>query len=132
MPGRIEQVLDNLISNALDVAPEARAIRVLVRKAGDIAEVQVRDAGPGIPPEQRARAFDRFWRGGGARRDGGGFGLGLAIVRELVAADGGDVELGDAPEGGLAVTFRLPLAGVTSPAPDAPPPAESDRVATAV
>jgi len=110
VPGRIEQVLDNLLSNALEVAPVGSTIHVDARRAGTMAEVQVRDAGPGIPPEQRARAFDRFWRGGTARRDGGGFGLGLAIVRELVAADGGDVDLGDAPEGGLAVTFRLPLA----------------------
>ena len=127
VPGRIEQVLDNLISNALDVAPEGSTIRVHVERLGDCAQVQVCDAGPGIPPEHRARAFDRFWRGGGARRDGGGFGLGLAIVRELVRADGGDVELGDAPEGGLAVTFSLPLA--TAPVPtDAHPPTEADRI----
>jgi signal transduction histidine kinase len=87
----------------------------------------VRDAGPGIPPEQRARAFDRFWRGGATRRDGAGFGLGLAIVRELIAADGGEVELGDAPEGGLAVVFRLPLATAGSAA-DLPPPSDSDRI----
>jgi len=94
-----------------------------------MAEVQVRDAGPGIPAEQRARAFDRFWRGGAVRRDGGGFGLGLAIVRELVAADGGDVALADAPEGGLAVVFRLPLAGPGPVAPlDAAPPSEADRL----
>ncbi len=129
VPGRIEQVLDNLISNALDVAPAGTPIRVEVRRVGDCAEVRVCDAGPGIPPEQRTRAFDRFWRGGATRRDGGGFGLGLAIVRELVAADGGDVELGDAPEGGLAVTFRLPLACTALPAADLPPPTEADRVA---
>jgi len=131
VPGRLEQVLDNLISNALDVAPAGSAIRVQVRKRGDVAEVQVRDGGPGIPAEQRARAFDRFWRGGAVRRDGGGFGLGLAIVRELVAADGGDVELADAPEGGLAVIFRLPLAGSPTVAPiETPGPAEAARVPT--
>jgi len=129
VPGRLEQVLDNLISNALDVAPAGSAIRVQVLKRGEMAEVQVRDAGPGIPAEQRARAFDRFWRGGAVRRDGGGFGLGLAIVRELVAADGGDVALADAPEGGLAVVFRLPLAGPGPVAPlDAAPPSEADRL----
>jgi signal transduction histidine kinase len=65
--------------------------------------------------EQRARAFDRFWRAGAARRDGGGFGLGLAIVRELVNADGGTVVLDDAPEGGLRVTITLPLANGMAP-----------------
>jgi signal transduction histidine kinase len=59
--------------------------------------------------EQRARAFDRFWRATPGRRDRGGFGLGLAIVRQLVTADGGTVELDVAPEGGLAV--RLDLRG---------------------
>ncbi|MFA5883897.1 MAG: HAMP domain-containing sensor histidine kinase [Acidimicrobiia bacterium] len=127
VPGRMEQVLDNLISNALDVAPEGSTIRVHVERMGESAQLQVCDAGPGIPLEQRARAFDRFWRGGAARRDGGGFGLGLAIVRELVRADGGDVELGDAPEGGLAVPFHLPLATAPVPA-DAPPPTEADRI----
>ena len=129
VPGRLEQVLDNLISNALDVAPVGSAIAVQVRKRGDVAEVQVRDAGPGIPVEQRARAFDRFWRGGAVRRDGGGFGLGLAIVRELVAADGGDVALDDAPEGGLAVIFQIPLATPVGPSVlDAPPPSDDDRL----
>lgn len=110
VPGRLEQVLDNLLSNALDVAPARSAVRVVARREDGVACVEVCDAGPGMTPEQRARAFDRFWRGNGARRDGGGFGLGLAIVRELVAADGGAVALGAAPEGGLAVRVRLPLA----------------------
>jgi signal transduction histidine kinase len=56
--------------------------------------------------EQRARAFDRFWRPSGADRDGGS-GLGLAIVARLVAADGGTVELGESDGGGLAVIIRL-------------------------
>lgn len=132
VPGRLEQVLDNLVSNALDVAPLGTAIRVRVRRLDAVAEVEVSDAGPGIPVDQRVRAFDRFWRGDAVRRDGGGFGLGLAIVRELVAADGGDVELGDGPEGGLAVTFRVPLACTPSPAGDVPAPVVADRVPSSV
>jgi two-component system OmpR family sensor kinase len=103
-------------------------VHVDVRRVGGVAVLEVRDAGVGMTPDQRARAFDRFWRGGAPRRDGGGFGLGLAIVRELVRADGGDVELGDAPEGGLAVTVRLPVAGTARPAPDGPPSVTADRV----
>jgi len=115
VPGRLEQVLDNLLSNALDVAPAGSSLHVDARRDGEEARLEVRDAGPGMTPEQRARAFDRFWRAGAARRDGGGFGLGLAIVRELVNADGGTVVLNDAPEGGLRVTITLPLAnGVES------------------
>ena len=116
VPGRLEQVLDNLLSNALEVAPAGSALHIDVRRAGTNACLEVRDAGPGMTPEQRSRAFDRFWRGGTARRDGGGFGLGLAIVRELVKADGGTVLLDDAPEGGLRVAITLPLAnGAPSP-----------------
>ena len=70
-------------------------------------ELVVRDAGPGMSPEQRARAFDRFWRPTGASRDGG-TGLGLAIVMQLVTADGGRVELDEAEGGGLAVRVVLP------------------------
>jgi signal transduction histidine kinase len=69
-----------------------------------------------MTPEQRARAFDRFWRGA-APSGSGGFGLGLAIVGRLVAADGGSVELAEAPEGGLAVVLRLPAADTSVPAP---------------
>jgi signal transduction histidine kinase len=116
VPGRLEQVLDNLLSNALEVAPTGSILHIDARRAGDDARLEVRDAGPGMTPDQRARAFDRFWRAGAARRDGGGFGLGLAIVRELVNADGGTVALDDAPEGGLRVAITLPLAnGITTP-----------------
>ena len=121
VPGRLEQVLDNLLSNALEVAPAGSALHIDVRRAGANARLEVCDAGPGMTPEQRARAFDRFWRAATARRDGGGFGLGLAIVRELVNADGGTVTLDDAPEGGLRVSITLPLAnGVTPPKDERP------------
>ena len=106
-PGRLEQVLDNLLNNALEVAPGGTAVRVQARRSGDRVELEVCDAGPGMTEEQRSRAFDRFWRATPGRRDRGGFGLGLAIVRQLVTADGGSVELDVAPEGGLAVRLDL-------------------------
>ena len=126
VPGRLEQVLDNLLSNALEVAPAGSALHIEARRVGDHACLEVRDAGPGMTPDQRARAFDRFWRGGAARRDGGGFGLGLAIVRELVKADSGTVLLDDAPEGGLRVAITLPLANGCVPPP--PPGVRDERV----
>jgi signal transduction histidine kinase len=106
-PGRLAQVLDNLLNNALEVAPSGTAVRVHASRTGDRVLLEVCDAGPGMNEDQRARAFDRFWRATPGRRDRGGFGLGLAIVRQLVTADGGTVELDVAPEGGLAVRLDL-------------------------
>jgi signal transduction histidine kinase len=110
-PGRLEQVVDNLLNNALEVAPEGSAVRLSARPIPDSwVELRVSDEGPGMTDEERARAFDRFWQSAGARRDGrpnGHFGLGLAIVRELVVADGGDVRLEPSASGGLEVVVRL-------------------------
>lgn len=101
---RLAQVLDNLVANALDHAPEGTTVTVTASTAGPRAEMHVRDEGPGMTSEQRARAFDRFWRAGSGH---GGSGLGLAIVRRLVEADEGEVELADAPGGGLDAVVRL-------------------------
>jgi signal transduction histidine kinase len=105
-PGRLEQVLDNLIANALDVAPAGSAVRVTGARDPRGITLTVQDAGPGMSAEQRAHAFDRFWRPSGADRDGGS-GLGLSIVKQLVTADGGSVELDAAPGGGLAARVVL-------------------------
>jgi signal transduction histidine kinase len=99
---RVAQVLDNLLSNALDASPSAGEVTVLVAATGAAIELCVRDQGPGLSPEQKARAFDRFWRAG----TGGGSGLGLAIARRLVEADGGTIELRDAAGGGLEAIVR--------------------------
>jgi signal transduction histidine kinase len=101
---RVAQVLDNLVSNALEVAPGGSAVTVSACRTGGWVELRVRDQGPGMTAEQRARAFDRFWRSGSG---GGHSGLGLAIVRKLVEADEGEVELADAPGGGLDAIVRL-------------------------
>jgi signal transduction histidine kinase len=116
-PGRVEQVVDNLLANAVEVSPAGSVITVAGLKAGRFAELHVRDQGPGMSADERTRSFDRFW----SRRLGeGGSGLGLAIVQRLVTSDGGEVELAEAPGGGLDAIVRLPLstspAGVTRPA----------------
>jgi signal transduction histidine kinase len=103
-PERLVQVVDNLLANALDAAPHGSAVTVTVQAVRPWVELRVRDEGPGLTAEERARAFDRFWRG---RRGGGGSGLGLAIVRRLVEADGGEVELVEASGGGLEAVVRL-------------------------
>ena len=94
---RLGQVLDNLLANALAVVPAGSAVTV----AGDAQTLHVRDRGPGMSEEQRARAFDRFWS------QGSGFGLGLPVARRLVEVDGGSIDLLDASGGGLDVVLRL-------------------------
>ena len=117
-PGRLEQVLDNLLNNALGVAPHGTAVRITTSTIGEHVELRVADAGPGMSREQRDRAFDRFWRADTPTEERGeGFGLGLSIVHQLVTADGGEVVLGTGPEGGLEVTIRVPTAqGASRPA----------------
>ena len=102
---RVTQVIDNLVSNALRHAPGASAVTVRVARKGHAVELCVADEGPGLSDEQKARAFDRFWRAGSG---GGGSGLGLAIARRLVEVDGGTIELRDAAGGGLEAVVRIP------------------------
>jgi signal transduction histidine kinase len=103
-PGALEQVLDNLLSNALAVSPPGSTIRIAGRDAGERVELRVTDEGSGMTAEQRARAFDRFWRAGPSST---GTGLGLAVVHRLVTADGGQVELRESPGGGLEAVISL-------------------------
>jgi signal transduction histidine kinase len=107
--GGLEQMLDNLLDNALAVSPPGTSIALSTEAHGRLAEIVVRDHGPGLGPEERARAFDRFWRGGESASRGSG--LGLAIVRRLAEASGGDVTLRDAEDGGAEAVVRLPIAG---------------------
>jgi signal transduction histidine kinase len=119
-PGRLEQVVDNLLNNALDVAPSGSSVRLSASGHGDWIELRVSDEGPGMSDEERARAFDRFWQSAPARRDGrpnGHFGLGLSIVRELVVGDGGDVALEPSATGGLEVVVHWRRSDRAVPAP---------------
>ena len=110
--GALDQVLDNLIANAIDAAPAGTAVALAAAAHNGAVEIAVSDEGPGMEPEQRAHAFDRFWRGRDDRR---GSGLGLAIVKRLVEADGGTVDLEEAAGGGLRAVVRL--APATRPSP---------------
>jgi signal transduction histidine kinase len=109
-PGGLEQVVDNLLNNALEVAPAGSVVRLSATEQGEWVELRVSDQGPGMSDDERARAFDRFWQSGASRREGrpnGHFGLGLSIVRELVVGDGGDVSLEPSVTGGLEVVVRM-------------------------
>ncbi|GGW41109.1 sensor histidine kinase [Streptomyces caelestis] len=105
-PGHLDQMLDNVLSNALEVSPDGGTITVRVDPRGDVVEVSVLDEGPGMSDAEKSRAFDRFWRGQGLTGKGGS-GLGLAVVKQLATDDGGTVALADAPGGGLRVTITL-------------------------
>jgi signal transduction histidine kinase len=101
--GHLEQILDNLIANALDAVPVGGHIQVSARVAGPGAQVVVADDGPGMTQQQREAAFRRF-----VSSTTGGTGLGLAIVHRLVTSNGGSAALSDTPGGGLTVTLDLP------------------------
>ena len=105
--GTVEQALDNLLANAFEASPAHSSITISARPEGDSVAIHVIDEGPGMTPQDRARAFDRFWRGTTAR-PGEGSGLGLAIVRSLVERDRGTVELRAAASGGIDAEVRLP------------------------
>lgn len=99
---RLHQVLINLCDNAIRHGPVGGEVRVTARPARDHVVIEVQDDGPGIPPEQRSRIFERFTRGGGT--DGGGTGLGLAIARWIVDLHGGDIAVAD-PGSRIRVTL---------------------------
>ena len=102
--GRLAQVVDNLLANALEACPAGGKVVVSARAVSPWVELHLRDEGPGLTSEQRERAFDRFWRGAAG---GHGSGLGLAIVSRLVAADDGRVELREAAGGGVDAVVSL-------------------------
>ncbi|SDZ27357.1 Signal transduction histidine kinase [Amycolatopsis xylanica] len=105
-PGHLEQVLDNVLSNALEVSPDGGTVTVRTARLDEHVLLEVTDEGPGLPEADRPRAFDRFWRGSGVTGQSGS-GLGLAIVKQLVTDDGGLVGLAETPGGGLTVRISL-------------------------
>ena len=110
-PDKVERVLMNLLTNALRHTPSDGSVAVLVEPLPGEVRVSVEDTGAGIPADAFRRVFDRFWRGDRARsREKGGGGLGLAIARGLVEAQGGRIWAENRPEGGARISFTLPRA----------------------
>ncbi|MFI5321680.1 MAG: DUF4118 domain-containing protein [Myxococcota bacterium] len=120
-PILIEQLLVNLLENALRHAPEG-VLEVSARRSGDALEIAVSDRGPGLPSEVRARPFEKFVRGAGAR--GAGVGLGLAICHGIAVAHGGAITAEPREGGGTSFRVRLPLGKppALDPAPDGDSP----------
>jgi signal transduction histidine kinase len=104
-PGHLDQMLDNLIANALDSVPDGGAVVISLSGGRETVVVRVADDGPGMSEQARANAFRRFGRSGT-----GGSGLGLAIVHRLATVNGGHVALEPTPGGGLTVLIELPAA----------------------
>jgi two-component system OmpR family sensor kinase len=127
---RIRQVAGNLVANARVHTPDGTPVHVRVRSYDGQAILEVADEGPGLPPGEEGRVFERFYRADAARaRTGGtgaatgGTGLGLSIVAAIVAAHGGTVQAGTPPSGrGAYFMVALPV-GPPAPTP-APPPLE--------
>jgi signal transduction histidine kinase len=110
-PAAIEQVLANLLDNAVKYSGEAREVRVVVRALGSTAAIDVIDRGPGLTAADRVRIFDKFYRGSAATPSRKGFGLGLPIVQEVVRAHKGRVEVASTPGAGSTFTVILPASG---------------------
>jgi two-component system sensor histidine kinase CpxA len=111
-PGLLRSAVDNVVRNAVHHTQAGGAVEVGSRTVDDGVEITVHDGGQGVPPEALERIFDPFYRVGEARdRSSGGVGLGLAIARRGVEANGGAISAANHPDGGLLVTIRLPVSG---------------------
>ncbi len=113
-PRQVERALHNLLTNAATYTPAGGTVRVTVAREGGVARIRVSDTGPGIPPEQQSRVFERFYRADPARRRRadrpGGTGIGLTVARELARANGGDVRIESSSPAGTTFVLELPAA----------------------
>ncbi|MCX6053708.1 MAG: ATP-binding protein [Chloroflexi bacterium] len=106
---RMEQVIGNLIGNSLRYVPGNGQVNLAIRRDGTSVRIQVIDNGPGVSADELPFLFERFWRGEKSRaRVTGGAGLGLAITKQLVEAQGGQILATNSPEGGLIITITFP------------------------
>jgi len=109
----VEQVLVNLLDNAIKYTPSESPIRIMATGTDEAVTVEIADRGPGLPRGEEDRVFEKFYR---AQPDRGrGAGLGLAICQGIVKAHGGRIWAQNLPEGGVAFLFTLPRVG-TPPA----------------
>ena len=108
---RVEHVFDNLIVNAIQHTNRGGTVHVGLIADGEQTRFVVEDNGEGIPAEHVSRLFEKFYRVPTARHSGGA-GLGLAIVREIVAAHGGEIGVESEPGKGTRFTFTLPAAAL--------------------
>lgn len=122
-PGRIQQIIWNLLTNAIKFTPRGGRVEISHRKTGSHVEIVIRDTGQGIKPEFLPHVFERFRQeDASTTRKSGGLGLGLSIVKHLVEMHGGLVEAASAGVGqGATFTVRLPLAAIRLSEPERAP-----------
>ncbi len=106
---RLEQVLVNLIHNAIKFTPPGGEIRLFAKMDGKYIRFDVSDTGAGIDPDDLPRIFERFYKADRARTKGGGTGLGLSIARHIVEAHGGKIWVESEPEKGSTFYFTIPI-----------------------
>ncbi len=104
--GHLEQIVDNLVENAIEASPSSGEVRVHAVSRGPRAEIHITDQGRGLDAQGRMRAFDRFWRASDAH-PGSGSGLGLAIARQLAHLSGGEIDLRSPAAGGVDAVITL-------------------------
>ena len=106
----LREALTNILDNAIKYGPAGGTITIRVEQNGDRGVIAIADQGPGVPPEHRARIFERFFRIDPSRnRESGGTGLGLAIAKWAVEIHGGEIDVVDRPGGGTEFCLHLPL-----------------------
>jgi signal transduction histidine kinase len=110
------QAVTNVLDNAIKFTRERGRITVWTRRAGSFEELVVDDEGPGIPEGQRARVLERFYRIEASGRTAAGAGLGLAIVQQAMAVNGGRVTIEESPMRGARVILALPRAAAPASA----------------
>jgi PAS domain S-box-containing protein len=112
---RLKQILMNLLGNAVKFTPEGGKIELTANRVGDLVRLEVRDSGPGIPPEEQNRIFEAFYRLGQNAKGAEGTGLGLAITQRLVELHGGQLGLESHPGSGSCFHFTLPFVASVEP-----------------
>jgi signal transduction histidine kinase len=115
---RIDQAVQNLLDNAVKYSPAGGQIAIEVTRTADQAELTVRDQGMGVPPGAQQKIFERFFRAGNTNRDHiTGMGIGLYVVREIMAQHGGEVRLASVEHRGSAFTLAFPAPRTSPPQP---------------
>jgi two-component system phosphate regulon sensor histidine kinase PhoR len=108
-PAKLHDVVRNLVENAVNYSPDGAEVRLSTSRNDGAFTIVVADSGPGIPPEDLSRVFERFYRVDKSRARPGGTGLGLAIVKHLVELHGGEAHAANRGEGGAVFTVTLPM-----------------------